>query len=199
MRKNKNCLKLPPSPWLRWLAPFITLLSQKKFLLIAGTWQGFPTNIVALFFYLKPSERFGGGLTLAFQLSKGSPPPVTWAHAYRIDSGSMNCGIIKVPVNWKVVFFLTILIVDFCSDPKQTKLISQDYSDGDFQSLILNKQYWFPKNILMVIFSFRSSPLLLSFLKVTPSEIVPFTNWRDSWNLTPERFSCLSLRPSGLD
>ena len=59
MRKNKNCLKLPPSPWLRWLVPFITLLSQKKFLLIARTWQGFPTNIVALFFYFKPSERFG--------------------------------------------------------------------------------------------------------------------------------------------
>ena len=57
----------------------------------------------------------------------------------------------------KLSFFLTILIVDFSSDPKQTKLISQDYSDGDFQSLILNKQYWFPKNILMVIFSFRSS------------------------------------------
>ena len=134
-----------------------------------------------------------------FSIKQGIPPPVTWAHAYGIDSGSMNCGIIKVPVNWKVVFFLTILIVDFSSDPKQTKLISQDYSDGDFQSLILNKQYWFPKNILMVIFSFRSSPLLLSFLKVTPSEIVPFTNWRDSWNLTPERFSCLSLCPSGLD
>ena len=35
--KNKNCLKLPPSPLVRWLPPFITLLSQKKFLLIAGT------------------------------------------------------------------------------------------------------------------------------------------------------------------
>ena len=121
----------------------------------------------ALFFYLKPSERFGRGLALAFllkvqkfgrgfalafQLNKGSPPPVIWAHAYGIDSGSMNCGIIKVPVNWKVGFsdyshggflFRSKTNKIACPrqfwwwfsvlNPRQTILVSQEYSDGDFQ------------------------------------------------------------------
>ena len=113
MRKNKNCLILPPSPLVGPIyniafteeVPFdcrnVTRISHK--------------HCCALFFLPQTLWKIWTKLGFGFSIKEGIPPPspVIWAHAYGIDSASMNCRINKEPV-------------------KQTKLIPQDYSDLDF-------------------------------------------------------------------